>query len=284
MDSVAREQWALAILTARFDCAQQKFFQAEYGRRRRSPAVALALCLTLGAFGAHEFYLGRLVSAALRLLFCWTGIPLLLSLWDALSMTNRVHMYNTRMAHVLAEIIEESFAAVRAQERASAERSAAQAVLAEPAAAIAAPTSHATPLPRITVPLAVVKAPSTPLEPPASSDWRLGVARTLAPLKAIRWSQRKPEEALAIERMASTVVDFAPALASASSAARLAPAAAPLPENDLARTTAPISRREWQRLSPSLDALLADLSAPASLNRLRNPLPNSRRWSRQMTH
>lgn len=266
MDSVAREQWALAILTARFDCAQQKFFQAEYGRRRRSPAVALALCLTLGAFGAHEFYLGRLLSAALRLLFCWTGIPLLLSLWDALSLTSRVHTYNTRMAHVLAEIVEESFAAVRAYERASASRSSAQAAPAmpvSPAVAIAVPVAPAAPLPRVTVPLAVVKSPSKPLDPTVSSDWRLGVARTFAPLAAIRWSQRKPEEALAEERMASTVVDFAPVLASASSGSRRAPATAPLPEGEDARTTAPISRREWQQLSPSLDALLADLSALA---------------------
>jgi TM2 domain-containing membrane protein YozV len=114
MDAVTKEQWALALLTATFDCSQQKFFQAEYGRRRRSPAVALALCLTLGAFGAHEFYMGRLVSATLRLLCCWTLIPLLLALIDAWFITRRAHAYNTRMAHALAEIVEESFAAVRA--------------------------------------------------------------------------------------------------------------------------------------------------------------------------
>ncbi len=114
MTAVEREQWALALLTATFDCAQQKFFQAEYGRRRRSPAVALALCLTLGAFGAHEFYMGRLVSATLRLLFFWTLIPLLLAIIDAVLITRRVHAYNTRMAHALAEIVEESFAAARA--------------------------------------------------------------------------------------------------------------------------------------------------------------------------
>lgn len=124
MDSIAKEQWALALLTARFDCAQQEFFQAEYGRRRRSPAVALALCLTLGAFGAHEFYMGRLRSAALRLLFFWTLIPLALALYDALLLTQRVHTYNSHVAHILAEIVEESFAAVRAQDAtvASAER------------------------------------------------------------------------------------------------------------------------------------------------------------------
>lgn len=269
MDAVAREQWALAVLTARFDCAQQKFFQAEYGRRRRSPAVALALCLTLGAFGAHEFYLGRLLSAALRLLFCWTGIPLLLSLWDALSITGRVHAYNTRTAHVLAEIIEESFAAVRAQERADASQSVAPVTPVTPvmpdtaSAAPVAPVVTVAPAPRVTIPLAVVESRSTPLERPQSSDWRLGVARTLAPMTARLWSQREPEEALAEERMASAVVDFAPMLASASSAARRAPTTVRLPESEFAHTTAPLSRREWKQLSPSLDALLADLSALA---------------------
>lgn len=157
MDSVAKEQWALALLTATFDCSQQKFFQAEYGRRRRSPAVALALCLTLGAFGAHEFYMGRLRSAALRLLFCWTLIPLLLALLEASFLTQRVHVYNTRMAHTLAEIVGESFAAVRAE---ASEKAAAQTSL------------HAQPL-----------GPMT---------WQVGVARTFTPPAATRWPPTPP--------------------------------------------------------------------------------------------
>jgi len=159
MDSVAKEQWALALLTATFDCSQQKFFQAEYGRRRRSPAVALALCLTLGAFGAHEFYMGRLRSAVLRLLFCWTLIPLLLALLEASFLTQRVHAYNARMAHTLAEIVEESFAAVRAE--------AAEATVGQ-----ASRQSSAQPLGALT--------------------WQIGVARTFTPPAATRWPPATP--------------------------------------------------------------------------------------------
>ena len=172
VDSIAKEQWALALLTATFDCSQQKFFQAEYGRRRRSPAVALALCLTLGAFGAHEFYMGRLRSAVPRLLFCWTLIPLLLALVEASFLTRRVHAYNARMAHTLAEIVEETFAAVRAD---AAERAAAP-------------------------------APRQAAKPFAQAPWQFGVARTFTPAPATRWPPAPPpnppraEERIAPER------------------------------------------------------------------------------------
>lgn len=221
MDTVAKEQWALAVLTARFDCSQQKFFQAEYGRRRRSPAVALALCLTLGAFGAHEFYLGRLTSAVLRLLFCWTLIPALLALVDSLYLTRRVHRYNTSMAHTLAEIVVESFAAVRSR-----------------------PDEDNSEL----------------------ASWPFGMARTLEPVAPQRWSGSHPTQTLADER-----VPAAATLATASDTVPLT--LEPAPEQDTPRRSGPsgpvtersaqFSRREWTRLSPTLDAMLDDLSALA---------------------
>ncbi|HEX8732935.1 MAG TPA: TM2 domain-containing protein [Ktedonobacterales bacterium] len=187
MDAIAKEQWALALLTARFDCAQQEFFQAEYGRRRRSPAVALALCLTLGAFGAHEFYMGRLRSAALRLLFCWTLIPLLLALAEATFLTRRVHAYNAAVARLLAEIVEESFAAIRAQD--------AEFATADLAPERPAPRAVAAPAPRPV---------ERPVERPAAQQpaWDSGFGRALAPAGA-RWPLSAPLALLlAEERMA----------------------------------------------------------------------------------
>jgi TM2 domain-containing membrane protein YozV len=216
VDAVAKEQWALALLTAHFDCAQQKFFQGEYGRRRRSPAVALLLCLTLGAFGAHEFYMGRLVSAALRLLFCWTLIPLLLALIEASFLTQRVYAYNRRMAHTLAEIVDETFAAAREE-----------------------------------------------------ASWQVGAARTLAPPPPTRWSQGTPlTTPLAEERLAP---DLTP---SPSPAGQRKPEF-PLDSQERAQggevraahsVSRPLgaSRREWARLSPTLDAQLEDLTALAA--------------------
>jgi TM2 domain-containing membrane protein YozV len=184
MDSIAKEQWALALLTARFDCAQQEFFQAEYGRRRRSPAVALALCLTLGAFGAHEFYMGRLRSAALRLLFCWTLIPLLLALYDALLLTQRVHSYNSHVAHILAEIVEESFAAVRAQD------------------AISAAAERAPVRPRARRLEQPVQRPvQRPVErPSAQPAWQPGLAHALASVTPTRWPHSAPLSLLLTEK------------------------------------------------------------------------------------
>ena len=48
----------------------------------RNLTTAAWLALTLGGFGAHALYLGRPVSAALRLAFSWTGLPFLLGVWD----------------------------------------------------------------------------------------------------------------------------------------------------------------------------------------------------------
>lgn len=190
MDAIAKEQWALALLTARFDCAQQEFFQAEYGRRRRSPAVALALCLTLGAFGAHEFYMGRLRSAALRLLFCWTLIPLLLALAEATVLTRRVHAYNACVARLLAEIVEESFAAVRAQAgefAASADIAPARAPERPSARGQAAPPSRPAPRP----------APRPVERPTAAPAWQPGFA--LASAAPMRWPPTAPLSLLLAE-------------------------------------------------------------------------------------
>lgn len=49
----------------------------------RSKAVAILFALTLGAFGAHRFYLGRPGSGLVYLLFSWTLIPALIAFIEA---------------------------------------------------------------------------------------------------------------------------------------------------------------------------------------------------------
>jgi TM2 domain-containing membrane protein YozV len=41
----------------------------------KSQTVAALLAAFLGGFGVHRFYLGKILSGVLYLLFCWTGIP-----------------------------------------------------------------------------------------------------------------------------------------------------------------------------------------------------------------
>ncbi|HET9110026.1 MAG TPA: TM2 domain-containing protein [Ktedonobacterales bacterium] len=246
MDAVAKEQWALAVLTVRFDCAQQKFFQAEYGRHRRSPAVALALCLTLGAFGAHEFYLGHTTRGALRMLFCWTLVPLLLALVEAPRITRRVHADNARMARLLAEITDETFAAARMQSYSDAQLPAARTLAPE------APVRWRPPAPP-TAPLAEERTAETTL------DLSIFIPVT-APL---------PPEPLDSEPRTSPAMATPTELPSSVGESVTTP---PCP--------AGASRRDWARHSASLDALLSGAAAeeraePRPVAPIRDPLATS---------
>ncbi|WP_431356543.1 NINE protein [Prevotella communis] len=53
-----------------------------YVHSRKSKGLAMTLCFFGGWFGLHEFYLRNYLSGTLYLLFCWTFIPLFLSILD----------------------------------------------------------------------------------------------------------------------------------------------------------------------------------------------------------
>jgi TM2 domain-containing membrane protein YozV len=63
--------------------APQPLVAAGSGAALRSQTVAVLWCAFLGAFGAHRFYLGKVVSGVLYLLFCWTSIPSLIAFVEA---------------------------------------------------------------------------------------------------------------------------------------------------------------------------------------------------------
>jgi TM2 domain-containing membrane protein YozV len=133
----------LARLTAQLNAAQQTFFQAEYGRHRRDSTTSLLLCLLLGAFGAHYFYFGRLRAGMLRLLFCWTLVPLVTSLVEARTITSRAFRYNASLANELLLALENTvdeqsepgLALAAAVQRATVMPTAVRAAIAAPAAA-----------------------------------------------------------------------------------------------------------------------------------------------------
>jgi hypothetical protein len=50
---------------------------------RQSKGVAVVLALLVGGIGVHHFYMGRSMRGLLYLLFCWTFIPAILSLLEA---------------------------------------------------------------------------------------------------------------------------------------------------------------------------------------------------------
>jgi TM2 domain-containing membrane protein YozV len=46
--------------------------------------LAVILAIALGGFGAHKFYLGKNLWGIIYLLFCWTGIPTIISLIEGI--------------------------------------------------------------------------------------------------------------------------------------------------------------------------------------------------------
>jgi TM2 domain-containing membrane protein YozV len=48
----------------------------------KSKSTAILLLLFFGGLGAHKFYLGNNLLGVLYLVFCWSGIPLFLSIID----------------------------------------------------------------------------------------------------------------------------------------------------------------------------------------------------------
>jgi len=59
--------------------ASEPFFD---GRQKR---IACALAIFLGTFGAHKFYLGEKGPGLIYAAFCWTGLPTVISLFEAIN-------------------------------------------------------------------------------------------------------------------------------------------------------------------------------------------------------
>lgn len=47
-----------------------------------SLTVYILLALFLGGIGAHDFYVGKTGNGLIKLAFCWTGIPTIISLFN----------------------------------------------------------------------------------------------------------------------------------------------------------------------------------------------------------
>ena len=54
-----------------------------YYGEQKSRSISIGLALVLGGIGAHKFYLDKPGKGFLYMLFCWTGIPTMIGLWDA---------------------------------------------------------------------------------------------------------------------------------------------------------------------------------------------------------
>tara|TARA_R110002167_G_scaffold76368_5_gene212625 strand:+ start:649 stop:945 length:297 start_codon:yes stop_codon:yes gene_type:complete len=63
-------------------CGAKQSATATSGSKSR--VVAIVFALLLGGIGIHKFYLGRIAAGILYLLFCWTFIPSVIALIEAI--------------------------------------------------------------------------------------------------------------------------------------------------------------------------------------------------------
>ena len=78
---------------------------AIYQNTRKSVGTGLILCLVGGTFGIQRVYLGKRKSAILMLLFFWTGVPIVISLFDMTAMAGTVSEYNLAVVRSLYDQI-----------------------------------------------------------------------------------------------------------------------------------------------------------------------------------
>ena len=87
-----------SIYTTNMNDHQRAWFYAEYERARKDEVVGVLLALFLGGIGIHHFYLRRNTAGIIYLLFCWTGIPMVIAWFECFLMPNRVRQYNVAQA------------------------------------------------------------------------------------------------------------------------------------------------------------------------------------------
>jgi TM2 domain-containing membrane protein YozV len=85
--------------------AQQAEFDVQMSKVRKSRARAKWLAALFGAFGAHHFYLEQRDRGIQYACFCWTGVTLVLSLWELRTLGLHVDRYNAVRARAIAQRI-----------------------------------------------------------------------------------------------------------------------------------------------------------------------------------
>jgi TM2 domain-containing membrane protein YozV len=81
---------------------QRLLFMSEFNQRRKTGTTGVLLALFLGGIGAHRFYMGQIGWGIAYVLFCLTGIPMILGLIEAFLMSGRVERFNETAAQDVA--------------------------------------------------------------------------------------------------------------------------------------------------------------------------------------
>jgi TM2 domain-containing membrane protein YozV len=93
------------IYTVHMNDQQRAWFYAEYERARKDEVIGVLLAIFLGGLGIHHFYLRRDGLGLLYLVFCWTGIPMIIAWIEAFFMPSRVRQYNAAQAMYISSQI-----------------------------------------------------------------------------------------------------------------------------------------------------------------------------------
>ena len=84
---------------------QQMNFSIQFQGVKKNITTGILLAVFLGFAGAHWFYLGKTGRGFLYLIFCWTGIPSIIGIIDAFSMSNKIKKYNLEKASQIAAFL-----------------------------------------------------------------------------------------------------------------------------------------------------------------------------------
>src|SRR5215470_14824275 len=89
-------------ITGNLTDEQRAVFYAQMSAVQKDEVVGVLLALFLGTFGAHHFYLRRPGLGILYIVFCWTGIPTIISIVECFFMPSRVRQFNLALATYFA--------------------------------------------------------------------------------------------------------------------------------------------------------------------------------------
>ena len=94
-------------LAKKMSHGEQMVFENEFELRCRQPSLGVVYALLLGWFGYHRFWLDDRKGGLVFLIFSWTLIPALFSIFDALCMRELCTGYNNKLAKQLYDEIKQ---------------------------------------------------------------------------------------------------------------------------------------------------------------------------------
>ena len=92
-------------LTRKMTYGEQMVFENEFELRCKQPSLGVVYALLLGWFGYHRFWLDDKKGGLVFLVFSWTLLPALFSIFDALCMKELCTGFNNKLAKDLYDNI-----------------------------------------------------------------------------------------------------------------------------------------------------------------------------------